>query len=93
MQIGMMLFDAISHPATCKPEDVLATVKRNQMEYYFSDILMRGKYPNYAFRFFEENNLDIQFGENDEEDLNIQPISLASLITIHGSLMQRASSN
>ncbi|MCY7753309.1 glycoside hydrolase family 1 protein [Bacillus haynesii] len=68
MQIGMMLFDAISHPATCKPEDVLATVKRNQMEYYFSDILMRGKYPNYAFRFFEENNLHIQFGENDEED-------------------------
>ncbi len=69
MQIGMMLFDAISHPATSKPEDVFATVQRNQMEYFFSDVLLRGYYPGYAYRFFEDNHINIIFGENDEEDL------------------------
>ncbi|MDQ0174960.1 glycoside hydrolase family 1 protein [Bacillus chungangensis] len=69
MQIGMMLFDAISHPASPKPEDVLATVKRNQMEYFFSDVLLRGYYPSYAYRFFEDNHINIVFGETDEEDL------------------------
>lgn len=69
MQIGMMLFDAISHPASSKPEDVLATVKRNQMEYFFSDVLLRGYYPSYAYRFFEDNHINIVFGETDEEDL------------------------
>ncbi|MXQ52685.1 glycoside hydrolase family 1 protein [Shimazuella alba] len=69
MQIGMMLFDGISHPATPKPEDVLATMKRNQMEYFFSDVLLRGYYPGYAFRYFEDNGLDIKFGAHDEEDL------------------------
>jgi len=69
MQIGLMLFDNISHPATAKPEDVLATVKRNQMEYFLSDVLLRGYYPGYAYRFFDENNICIEFGESDEDDL------------------------
>lgn len=39
------------------------------MEYFYSDVLLRGYYPGYAYRFFEENGIDIEFGEKDEEDL------------------------
>jgi 6-phospho-beta-glucosidase len=67
-QIGMMSYYGNVYPATCKPLDVLSALKNNQMEYYYSDVLARGTYPNYAYRFFEENGIEIQFGENDEAD-------------------------
>lgn len=69
MQMGMMSYYGNCYPATCKPEDVLATLKYNQMEYFVSDVLVRGYYPNYAYRFFEDNGLEIVFGEEDEKDL------------------------
>jgi 6-phospho-beta-glucosidase len=67
--IGTMIYDDISYPASCKPEDVLATYKRNQMEFFFSDVAVRGKYPAYAFRYFDEHGITIEFGEHDEDDL------------------------
>ncbi|HAH94391.1 glycoside hydrolase family 1 protein [Dielma fastidiosa] len=69
MEIGMMLCGGPAYPATCKPEDVLAAQKHNQMEYFFSDVLMRGLYPGYALRYFEDHDIHVEFGEHDEEDL------------------------
>lgn len=69
LQIGMMLCGGPSYPASCKPEDVLAAMRHNQMEYFFSDVLLRGRYPGYAYHFFEERGIDIAFGPEDEEDL------------------------
>lgn len=68
MQIGMMLCGGPDYPASCKPEDMLAALKHNQMEYFFADVLLRGKYPGYAFRFFEDQGIHVEFGEQDEED-------------------------
>jgi len=66
-KIGMMLCHSIAYPATCKPEDVLATVKKNQMQYFFGDVLLRGKYPRYSWRFFNERNITINMEPGDEE--------------------------
>ncbi len=68
-QIGMMSCYGNAYPATCDSKNVLAALKYNQMQYFFSDVLVRGYYPNYSFRFFEENNIDVEFGPNDEIDL------------------------
>jgi 6-phospho-beta-glucosidase len=68
-RIGAMVLDDIAYPASCRPEDVLATYRRNQMQYFFSDILLRGKYPSYAPRYMDENNIHIEFGEDDEAAL------------------------
>lgn len=68
MQIGMMLCGGPDYAATCKPEDVLATLKHNQMEYFYGDVLLRGTYPGYAFRFFEDKGIHVEFDEHDEED-------------------------
>lgn len=65
-QIGMMVYDGLSESETCKPEDVLANMKRNQMEYFFSDLLMRGEYPGYALRFFEEHDIHLNILPEDE---------------------------
>lgn len=69
LQIGMMLCGGPTYAASAKPEDQLATLKHNQMEYFYSDVLLQGKYPGYAFRFFEDHNIKVEFGENDENDL------------------------
>lgn len=65
--IGTMLSDKIAYPATCKPEDVLFNTLKNQMQYFFADVAMRGEYPHYAFRYFEQNNVNIKFEDGDEE--------------------------
>lgn len=69
LQIGMMLCGGPGYPASCKAEDVLAAMRHNQMEYFFSDVLLRGRYPGYAYHFFEERGIHIEFGPEDEEDL------------------------
>lgn len=69
LQIGMMLCGGPSYAASSKPEDQLAALKHNQMEYFYSDVLLRGYYPGYAFRFFKDHQINVEFGENDEEDL------------------------
>lgn len=68
-RIGMMFADGISYPASCKPEDVLVTIRRNQMEFFYGDVLLRGKIPGYAFRFFEDNNIQLTIYPGDEEAL------------------------
>lgn len=69
LQIGMMLCGGPSYAASSKPEDQLAALKHNQMEYFYSDVLLRGYYPGYAFRFFKDHDIKVEFGANDEEDL------------------------
>lgn len=76
--IGCMISDKIAHPATCKPEDVLFNVRKNQMQYFYSDILIRGEYPSYSTRFFEEHCIDIKFCEGDEELLKEYPADYLS---------------
>lgn len=64
-QIGTMLADATSYPASCRPEDIVLTMKRNRMQYFFSDVQLRGYYPEYALKYFEDNNIEMEFSEGD----------------------------
>lgn len=68
-QIGMMLLGNYAYSETAKPIDQITTMKYNQMHLFFSDVLMRGYYPSYAFRFFEDEGINITFEDTDEEDL------------------------
>lgn len=67
-QFGFMAYYANAFPAAGKSEDVLASLKHNQLQYYYSDVLVKGKYPNYMFRFYEENGLDIKMEEHDVKE-------------------------
>lgn len=51
------------------PEDVLATVRHNQMEYFYGDVLLRGKIPGYALRYFKDNGWKIRISPAEEEKL------------------------
>lgn len=78
LMIGTMLSDKIAYPATCKPEDELFSLRKNQMQYFFSDVSMRGHYPGYAFRYFSENGIQVEFASGDEDVLQTYPMDYLS---------------
>lgn len=65
--MGTMVADGTFYPATCNPKDVVLTMKKNRMQYYFTDVQLRGEYPAFALRYFEENGIDLKIEEGDEE--------------------------
>lgn len=67
LKVGVMLSDKTVYPATCKPDDVLFATRKNQMHYFFADVAMRGQYPRFAFRYFEDHGFSVQFEEGDEQ--------------------------
>lgn len=80
MMMGTMLADGTNYPATCKPEDVVLTMKRNRLQnYYFSDVAFRGEYPTYILRYFEENNISIKVEEGDLELLKNNTMDFLAL--------------
>ncbi|MBP1042574.1 family 1 glycosylhydrolase [Vagococcus sp. BWB3-3] len=65
-QIGTMLADCTFYPATCDPKDVVLTMARNRMQYFFADVQLRGQYPGYALKYFADQQLAIKFEPGDE---------------------------
>ncbi|HCW54220.1 MAG TPA: 6-phospho-beta-glucosidase [Clostridium sp.] len=68
-KVGLMSASMCNYPLTCNPKDVFAAKIQDQiMNMYCSDVMIRGYYPNYSKRYFDENNivLDIK-----EEDYNV----------------------
>lgn len=66
---GCMLYHDNAHPEIGSSENVMAAIQQHHMQYYFTDMSARGKVPSYMYRFYEENNLNIDITEQDEEDL------------------------
>lgn len=66
-KIGCMLARMEAYPETCNPQDVLASVKADEMNFFYTDVQIRGEYPAYMDSFFEENGvvIDVQEGDRD----------------------------
>jgi len=69
-RIGSMNIMTTAYPLTPNPDDVIATQLHNNMMIWFcSDVQVRGAYPFYTGRFFEENGIVIKKEEGDDEIL------------------------
>ncbi|MFA9463589.1 MAG: glycoside hydrolase family 1 protein [Velocimicrobium sp.] len=69
-KMGNMICFITMYPYTCKPDDILEAQKNMQMLNWFcSDIQVRGVYPYYADRYFKEKNIQIAMEEGDCEVL------------------------
>lgn len=68
-KIGVMLALSGIYPATCHPDDVFGAYEFRRKALMFSDVLMRGKYPNYAQAIFDEYNFDLKTEDGDAEIL------------------------
>lgn len=66
--LGTMIADGTMYPASCKPEDVVAAMNKNRyQQYFFADVQLRGEYPVYMLRYFEENGIHVEISEEDEK--------------------------
>ncbi|QWT54420.1 glycoside hydrolase family 1 protein [Eubacterium sp. MSJ-33] len=66
-KMGNMCIFATMYPLTCNPDDVIECQKEMQyMNWFASDIQVRGAYPYYAKRFFEENGIEIKKEAGDD---------------------------
>lgn len=67
-KFGGMIARFTTYPATCKPDDVMQMIlDENYKNYFYTDVMARGKYPSYADRMFEENNIHIEKMAGDDE--------------------------
>ena len=51
------------------PSDVLAAQQRNQMQYFYGDVLLRGTIPGYAWRYFHDQGFHLEVKEEELESL------------------------
>ena len=75
---GCMLARMEAYPATCHPDDVMHAIQKDQSNLFYSDVQVRGAYPRYMKRFFEENNIQVQFEPGDEAILKQYPVDFMS---------------
>lgn len=67
-KIGCMICRLETYAKTCKPEDQLQALKEDMINLFYPDVQVRGEYPNYMKRHFEENGIEIK---TEEEDFKI----------------------
>lgn len=75
--MGNMICFVTSYPSTCDPADIIANQQQmNMMNWFCSDVQVKGEYPYYAKRFFEENGIIIQKEPDDDATLKQGTVDL-----------------
>ncbi len=72
--VGNMYAASALYPLTCKPEDMLAHMETRRLTYYYSDVMLKGKYPSYAKKMWGKWNITIKMEKDDEAILASYPL-------------------
>ncbi|GAA6427406.1 glycoside hydrolase family 1 protein [Dielma fastidiosa] len=67
--VGCMILAVTIYPLTPNPDDIIEVMKLERNTYLFADVQVRGEYPAYAKRIFEENDIHLNITNQDKEDL------------------------
>ena len=66
--IGGMIARFTTYPATCRPNDVMQMILDDQYSnWFYLDVMARGKYPAYMNRYFEKLGITIEMEPGDLE--------------------------
>ncbi|WP_368901379.1 6-phospho-beta-glucosidase [Oceanobacillus oncorhynchi] len=68
-KVGCMIAAGVTYPYRCAPEDIWLAYETDREKFFFSDVMVHGKYPEYKIKEFERNGFTIPFKENDKEIL------------------------
>lgn len=78
-QVGCMVAWWPTYPATCDPEDQLCAVSSMHKKFFFTDVYMRGHYPSYLKKMWQEKEITPQMLPGDEEILARNPVDFISI--------------
>jgi len=67
--IGCMMAYVPVYPYSCRPDDMMASVKIMEKRFFYSDIHVRGDIPAYALSYWKENDLKIDYSKEDLKTL------------------------
>lgn len=90
-KMGDMNAFLTSYPRTCDPLDVLENQKHNRvLNWFCSDVQVRGEYPSYMNHYFKEHHIDLQISDEDNKVLKEGTVDfytcsyyMSSCITTH----------
>jgi 6-phospho-beta-glucosidase len=68
-KVGCMVAGGAVYPYTCNPDDIVLAQKEMRMNYFCGDVQVRGEYPYYTNRMFEEMGISIEMKDGDLETL------------------------
>lgn len=66
-EVGCMISCVPVYPLTPSPDDMIAVMNAEHLNYAFGDIHVRGRYPGYLKRYFKEHGIQILMEPGDEE--------------------------
>ena len=75
---GSMFAMSEMYPATCKPEDIFAWYEHRRENFFFIDVMARGKYPNYAADIFKRKNVELKIEDGDLDWIANYPLDFVS---------------
>lgn len=68
--VGGMIARFTTYPATCSPDDVMcALLDENYKNYFYTDVMARGRYPGYTRRMLKELGVEIVKEPGDDQIL------------------------
>lgn len=69
-QIGCMIAGQVKYPLTPDPKDVLLAQRSNELiNFYCGDVQVRGAYPAFAKRYWDEHGVKLEISDADAADL------------------------
>lgn len=68
-KIGSMIHMMPLYPATCRPEDLLLAQALMREKYLFSDVQVRGYYPNYLLKEWQRKGIQVEMQDGDDQIL------------------------
>ena len=70
LKVGCMIASMVGYPLTSDPQDVFSTLQYEQMKNMFcSDVMIRGYYPSYSKRYFDEHHISFHTEPGDQQIL------------------------
>lgn len=70
LKVGCMVIAMPLYTLTAHPDDAIKSLETDHSNLLFTDVHVRGKYPSYAKRIFEENNITFNITDEDREKLS-----------------------
>lgn len=99
-KVGSMLAAGVTYPYSANPKDVMKAIEADRKHYLFSDVQVKGFYPNYALKYFEQKNISINMTKEDETLLFNNTVDFVSfsyyssrLVTADPEIQKQSSGN
>ena len=67
--MGLMLSQSAiaTYPETCNPDDMLGSQRTQRLHSFFSDVMLKGRYPGYVRRIWAEEGVELEIADGDME--------------------------